>query len=196
LGSISRSSLASWAASVLFGAITRVGRCSFSISQPVVAGLAGAGGAEQHHVLLAAGDALLQLRDRGRLVAGRPVLADHLEVAAGAGDLPHRSELEMGNRHLEAVPRCPGPLSRMPRPPGYEPRPTVSRAVCHHRPMHPPKRATFDVPAMVNVDSKASPGSWTSTGQTAFGLYMSREMVARSPRTGWSRGCCPTSGCA
>jgi hypothetical protein len=39
LGSISRNSLASWAASVLFGAITSVGRCSRSISQAVVADL-------------------------------------------------------------------------------------------------------------------------------------------------------------
>ena len=38
-GSISRSSLASCAASVLFGAITSVGRCSRSISQAVVADL-------------------------------------------------------------------------------------------------------------------------------------------------------------
>ena len=38
-GSISRSSLASWAASVLFGAMTSVGRCSRSISQAVVADL-------------------------------------------------------------------------------------------------------------------------------------------------------------
>src|SRR5699024_233446 len=38
-GSISRSSLASWAASVLFGAITRVGRCTCSTSHAVVADL-------------------------------------------------------------------------------------------------------------------------------------------------------------
>ena len=38
-GSISRSSLASWAARVLFGAMISVGRCSRSISQAVVADL-------------------------------------------------------------------------------------------------------------------------------------------------------------
>ncbi len=36
-GSISRSSLANWAASVLFGSMTRVGRCSRSASQATVA---------------------------------------------------------------------------------------------------------------------------------------------------------------
>ena len=36
-GSISRSSLANCAASVLFGSMTRVGRCSFSASQAIVA---------------------------------------------------------------------------------------------------------------------------------------------------------------
>jgi len=37
LGKISRSSFANWAASVLFGARTRVGRCRFSTSQATVA---------------------------------------------------------------------------------------------------------------------------------------------------------------
>ncbi|CKP81706.1 Uncharacterised protein [Mycobacterium tuberculosis] len=36
-GNISRSSFASWAANVLLGAITRVGRCRRSISHAVVA---------------------------------------------------------------------------------------------------------------------------------------------------------------
>nr|BFF24944.1 hypothetical protein GCM10025732_29090 [Glycomyces mayteni] len=50
-------------------------------------GLAGAGGAEQHGVALAAADPVGELRDRGRLVAGGPVLADHLEAPVGARNI-------------------------------------------------------------------------------------------------------------
>lgn len=46
--------------------------------------------------------------------------------------------------------------------------------------MHPPKRATFDVPAMINVDTKGEPRVVDEYRVTAFGLYMSREMVART----------------
>ena len=49
--------------------------------------LAGAGGAEQHHVALPRLDPALQLLDGGRLITGGLVLADHLEPAAGAHDV-------------------------------------------------------------------------------------------------------------
>jgi uncharacterized protein len=45
--------------------------------------------------------------------------------------------------------------------------------------MHPPKRSTFDVPAMINIDNKGEPRVVDEYRQTDFGLYMSREMVAR-----------------
>lgn len=45
--------------------------------------------------------------------------------------------------------------------------------------MHPPKRATFDVPAMINIDTKGEPRAVEEYRVTGFGLYMSREMVAR-----------------
>jgi predicted RNA-binding protein associated with RNAse of E/G family len=45
--------------------------------------------------------------------------------------------------------------------------------------MHPPKRSTFDVPAMVNIDNKGERRVVDEYRQTDFGLYMSREMVAR-----------------
>jgi predicted RNA-binding protein associated with RNAse of E/G family len=45
--------------------------------------------------------------------------------------------------------------------------------------MHPPKRATFDVPAMVNIDTKGEPRAVDEYRTTDFGLYMSREMVGR-----------------
>ena len=49
--------------------------------------LAGAGGAQQHHVALPCLDPALQLLDGGGLVTGGCVLADHLESAAGAHDV-------------------------------------------------------------------------------------------------------------
>jgi predicted RNA-binding protein associated with RNAse of E/G family len=45
--------------------------------------------------------------------------------------------------------------------------------------MHPPKRATFDVPAMVNIDTKGESRAVDEYRVTDFGLYMSREMVGR-----------------
>jgi uncharacterized protein len=45
--------------------------------------------------------------------------------------------------------------------------------------MHPPKRTTFDVPAMVNIDTKGEPRVVDEYRLTDFGLYMSREMVGR-----------------
>jgi uncharacterized protein len=45
--------------------------------------------------------------------------------------------------------------------------------------MHPPKRSTFDVPAMVNIDNKGESRVVDEYRETAFGLYMSRAMVAR-----------------
>ena len=46
--------------------------------------------------------------------------------------------------------------------------------------MHPPKRATFDVPAMVNIDTKGERRVVDEYRITDFGLYMSREIVART----------------
>ena len=82
--------MASWAASVLLGAITRVGRCTCSTSHAIVARLAGAGGAEQHDVLLAGLDPLGELGDRRRLVAAGLEVGDDLEGR-------HRA-LEVGRR--------------------------------------------------------------------------------------------------
>ncbi len=49
--------------------------------------------------------------------------------------------------------------------------------------MHPPKRATFDVPAMVNIDTKGEPRTVDEYRVTDFGLYMSRAMVGRPTAT-------------
>ena len=71
------------------------GRALQPLDQPGGGGaLAGAGGAEQHHVPVAPADALLQLVDRGRLVARGRVLADHRERAVQARDVEaHGSNL-------------------------------------------------------------------------------------------------------
>ncbi|MDT7612845.1 MAG: uncharacterized protein QOG20_249 [Pseudonocardiales bacterium] len=50
--------------------------------------------------------------------------------------------------------------------------------------MHPPKIATFDVPAQVNVDTKGVERPVDEYRETAFGLYMSRAMVDR-PTAYW-----------
>jgi hypothetical protein len=57
---------------------------------------AGAGGAEQDHILLTTADAPLQLLDRGGLIARGLMGTVHLEPARLAGDLPDRAELGMG----------------------------------------------------------------------------------------------------
>ena len=49
--------------------------------------LAGSGRAEQHDIGLARVDAVRELFDRGRLIAARDVVADHLEGADRAGGL-------------------------------------------------------------------------------------------------------------
>ena len=63
--------MASWAASVLFGAMTRVGPLQLLDQPGGRGGLAGAGRAEQDGVLDAGSDPAGELLDRGRLVAGR-----------------------------------------------------------------------------------------------------------------------------
>ncbi len=50
--------------------------------------------------------------------------------------------------------------------------------------MHPPKTATFDVPARINIDTKGHPRPVQEYRVTPFGLYMSRPMVDR-PTAHW-----------
>ena len=50
--------------------------------------------------------------------------------------------------------------------------------------MHPPKTITFDVPGMVNVDTKGIERPVDVYTETPFGLYMSRAMVGR-PTAHW-----------
>ncbi|GAA1834146.1 DUF402 domain-containing protein [Pseudonocardia ailaonensis] len=45
--------------------------------------------------------------------------------------------------------------------------------------MHPPKLQTFDVPAAVNIDNKGLRRAVAEYRVAPFGLYMSREIVAR-----------------
>ena len=52
------------------------------------------------------------------------------------------------------------------------------------RRVHPPKTVTFDVPARVNIDTKGFVRPVDEYRTTAFGLYMSRAMVAR-PTAHW-----------
>ena len=52
------------------------------------------------------------------------------------------------------------------------------------RRVHPPKTVTFDVPARVNIDTKGNARPVDEYRTTAFGLYMSRAMVAR-PTAHW-----------
>jgi hypothetical protein len=49
--------------------------------------------------------------------------------------------------------------------------------------MHPPKRSTFDVPAMINIDTKGERRTVEEYRVTDFGLYMSRAMVGRPTAT-------------
>ena len=65
-------------------------------------GLAGAGRTEQDDVLLPRLDALLDVRDRGRLVAGRRVVRQHLERGdppLQVGHWPHARQRSWGLRH-------------------------------------------------------------------------------------------------
>jgi predicted RNA-binding protein associated with RNAse of E/G family len=50
--------------------------------------------------------------------------------------------------------------------------------------VHPPKIATFDVPAHINIDTKGVERAVDEYRVTPFGLYMSRAMVAR-PTAHW-----------
>lgn len=50
--------------------------------------------------------------------------------------------------------------------------------------MHPPKTASFDVPARINIDTKGCPRTVEEYRVTPFGLYMSRAMVDR-PTSHW-----------
>ncbi len=50
--------------------------------------------------------------------------------------------------------------------------------------MHPPKIATFDVPARLNIDTKGHRRAVDEYRETPFGLYMSRAMVDR-PTAHW-----------
>ena len=69
----------SCAASVLFGAITMVGFCTACTTIRDGEGLAGAGHAEQRLVRQPGLEAVDQLADRLRLVAGGLVVGDELE---------------------------------------------------------------------------------------------------------------------
>ena len=91
--------MASWAASVLLGAITSVGRCSLLDQPGGRGGLAGAGGAEQHDVRLAALGRRSAALDRRRLVARRLEVGDDLERAG--------ARLDRGGGHDQSEPtRC------------------------------------------------------------------------------------------
>ncbi|SHL30533.1 hypothetical protein SAMN05443637_1247 [Pseudonocardia thermophila] len=50
--------------------------------------------------------------------------------------------------------------------------------------MHPPKISTFDVPGMVNIDTKGCVRPVEVYTETSFGLYMSRPVVGR-PSAHW-----------
>jgi len=50
--------------------------------------------------------------------------------------------------------------------------------------VHPPKTATFDVRARINIDTKGHARPVDEYRETGFGLYMSRAMVAR-PTAHW-----------
>ena len=84
--------------------------------------LAGAGGAEQHHVALPRRDPPLQLLDGGRLVARGLVRADHLEAATGAHDLVDGAVFRVrdyrmfgGESHATRVERGPDKAARVSR---------------------------------------------------------------------------------
>ncbi|MGI5130849.1 DUF402 domain-containing protein [Pseudonocardia sp. CA-107938] len=51
-------------------------------------------------------------------------------------------------------------------------------------PVHPPKISTFDVPGMVNIDTKGCVRPVEVYTETSFGLYMSRPIVDR-PTAHW-----------
>ena len=75
--------------------------------------LAGAGGAEEHDVGLAGVDPAGQLRDRGGLVAARPVLAHDLERTDGSRGL-HAFQSRFARRHSGRVKAAPA--TSEPRP--------------------------------------------------------------------------------
>ena len=77
------------------------GRALELLDQPRGGGrLAGAGGAQQHHVVLPGLDPPGQLGDRLGLVAGRAVVADDLERGHGALEFGHWSHGENGTRRV------------------------------------------------------------------------------------------------
>lgn len=76
---------------------------------------------------------------------------------------------------------CHGPRVRAPTD-SFAPPP--AGAVWDDHRMHPPKTATFDVPARTSTDSKGNARSVDEYRLTPFGLYMSRPMVDR-PSAHW-----------
>ena len=166
--------------------------------------LAGAGGAEQHDVLLARREAPLQLVDRRRLVAGRLVVADHLEPPAGARDVAHRAVLGVGERasrrvrvvvHVGCAARdlgreCHGSRVRAPTDS------FASAARCHG-----PSARSADAPAEDRDLRRPRPRERRQQGLRPGGdeyrddavraLHEPRDGRPRRAPTGCGRGCCP-----
>ena len=145
--------------------------------------LAGTGGAEQHDVALPRLDAALQLLDRGRLVTGGLVLADHLEATAGAHDVidgavlrvrqhgmfgseSHVHQGRTGHRHVHVC-RC-ADVSAWRSPGAY------ADAI------HPPKHETFDLAARTNTDPKGIVRAVDVYTVEPWGLYMARPTPGRA----------------
>ncbi len=181
---LSRSSFASCAARVLFGAITSVGRCCCSISQAVVADLLGTGGAPARlppHTT--------RSRRRATLAGPAPrrgdVLADHPErcrraarstdhgacsecvrstawVGSGSGVVP-ASGCAASSRARESA-ALPGTSVANAMTPGYERPPTLRRRAPRVRPRdgrmgdRAPAQdtQTFDPERGVQVDTKGT----------------------------------------
>jgi hypothetical protein len=90
------------------------GRSLQALDQPGRARrLPGPGRPEEHDVSLTAGDPLFQLFDGLRLVAGRPVLADHLEPSRDARNVSHRPVFGDGEDRMFGR-KCHGPRLRGP----------------------------------------------------------------------------------
>ena len=143
----SRNSFASCAARVLLCASTRVGRCTCSMSQAVVADLPVPVAPSSTTSVSPALMRRRQLGDRLRLVAGGVVLADDLERAHGSCRL-HQSRLGAGSdieggvrdvsrsrrrRAVEAAPPKPPPSKPPPKPPPSYPLDHLRRSRRHRR---------------------------------------------------------------
>src|SRR5581483_11610884 len=154
--------------------------------------LAGAGGAQQHHVTLAGGNATLEFVDGSRLFTRRLVLAHHLESTAGTHQTRHgvsgwavlrvRKYRVFGRECHDHQPRTRHRQVVFPaRMLGRFTRPNAKRSTWS-RARTPTRKASCA--RSTSTPSRRGASTWHARRPAAFSFTTS------------NRGCCPRSACA